>query len=304
MERRRRIDRAVRLLARGRCRVARLWVAEIVNGRIARTARCSVRVVLLCGSLRCGVRWMDGQLRLRTEPFGQARRNADRRRFDGASVGRCRTVRLCRRRFFVARRLHAESLDRRALDPLHVDMVDLRRAAHEDALLRFARNRPAVREYQHGSERHDFFLSADFVPGDPEVVGVSRGRLAEMFLELVGLELEAAGGLARRRGRFAAQHRFRFVVGIDDQVAFDLDRRLLVLAVEDQPPAEAPRRRSVGMVQRVFVPDRNDPLRFLVDFLRFLLLGPGNCLRHVEVRATGQRAGQRGGGERALQQAR
>ena len=178
----------------------------------------------------------------------------------------------------VARRLHAESFDRGTLDPLDVDVVDLRRAAHEDALLRLAGNCPAVRKHEHGGKGYDLLLSADLVPRNPEVVGMPRGGLAEMFLELVRLELESAGGFARRRGRFAAHHGLRFVVGIDDQVALDFDRRLFVLAVEDQPSAEAPRRRAVGMVQRVLVPDRNDSLRFLVDLLRFLLLRPGNRL--------------------------
>ena len=126
------------------------------------------------------------------------------------------------------------------------------------------------------------------VPGKPHAVGVTQRRLAVMVLELfLGQHILAVG-------RHVARVAVGLFEGVDDQLAFDLDRLAVFLGIKHQPAAEAASGRAVGLAQHGVGPHRYDLDRPLE--LAVFAGAPGNAFAKIEMRTTA--AGQQYQSER------
>lgn len=120
---------------------------------------------------------------------------------------------------------------------------------------------------------------AHLVPGNPNAVGVSQGRLAVVLGELLRAEDIFAVG---RLGRLAFQG---VVVYIDGQFAVDLQRLVTHLTVEHHAAAESADTWHADLVEDRVGPDDGHPPgnpRFAI------VVHPGDAIAQIELGASGQ----------------
>ena len=116
------------------------------------------------------------------------------------------------------------------------------RAARQEVLRLPADQRGPVGREEARDQADLRLLSSHFIPGDPEAVGMPDIRLAVMLVEV----LPGEDVLSIRLG--IAGTSARFVEGVNHQRSVDLDRRVALAAVKEQPPAESTIGRAVGVV--------------------------------------------------------